>query len=1170
MGTPRRASSIGSEASEKASSEETPLFSHLQQSVPVRPGTITGLHRADAALVFATRFRNCPGHYLWLCADNQECERIAQNIRFFLPAELSGQVIVLPGAEADPYRGLSPHPEILAARSLGLWRVARMDSAFVLTTVSGLMPQLISPIDFADRCIELEVGGFVPPVHLLERLRSAGYVSEDPVSEFGEFSVRGGIIDVFSPSRAYPVRIEMFGDEIESIREFDPSTQRSVGLVPQCDIVPMHELAVTKREIQRWHQSAPDHWADVRFAEELQEKMQFTDDGELFNGYEGLLPLVVETGNSLLQYRLAPDPGLQWQLILDDAQRLSNELDQRYRELAARYEDRSEANELVLAPARLFQSREWWEDLVEESETFFIDPTTNESGDDQVFDFHSETQYQGRIPDLIQQIGSWRERGDRIVFVMSTWGMAERLQDILKEYDVAASLVAGGLDGVRGPIAITHGALSESFSSRSLGTHFLTQSAVFGDAPSKPSQRKVRKPEVRGPFLSDFRDLKPGDFVVHVDHGIGEFVGLKKIGVADDSREFVLLSYRGGSKLYVPTDRLDLLQKYGSIGHSKPQLDKLGGASWSKTKSRIKKAMRDMAEELLKLYAKRAVAQGHGFAPDDEMMREFEDAFEFDETTDQRAAILDVKKDMESETPMDRLICGDVGYGKTEVAMRAAFKAVEGDRQVALLAPTTVLAFQHFNTFRQRCQGFPVNVEMISRFRSRKEQVEILDRVNKGRIDILIGTHRMLSKDVKFDRLGLIVVDEEQRFGVAQKERLKKLKTKVDVLTLSATPIPRTLNMSMIGLRDLSIIETPPKDRLAIQTVVVKFGREIIRSAIDLEMKRKGQTFFLYNKVETIHSIAQMIKDTVPEARVAVAHGQMRESMLEEVMMDFLDYKYDVLVSTTIIENGIDIPNANKLIVNRADRFGLSQLYQLRGRVGRSSRRAYSYLLIPSEETLSTDARRRLKAIREFSDLGAGFRIAALDLEIRGAGNLLGGEQHGHINAVGFELYTKLLEKAIQELKSGKVEDDVPTAIDLKMDIQIPEHYIEEPNTRLWLYKRVSSVSGEQEMESLREETLDRSGRFPRSVSNLFEYSRLRLRGGQMKILSIDKKGGQILIKFSPETPISPERIIQFMSSRDSTSLTPEGVLSVGVESSRPSEVFGRIHGFLDELAVLQ
>ncbi|MCH6570783.1 MAG: transcription-repair coupling factor, partial [Acidobacteria bacterium] len=638
----------------------------------------------------------------------------------------------------------------------------------------------------------------------------------------------------------------------------------------------------------------------------------------------------------------------------------------------------------------------------------------------------------------------------------------------------------------------------------------------------------------------------------------------------EELKEFVVLSYRNSAKLYVPIDRLGLIQKYSGAGGTAPKIDRLGGVSWEKTKRRIKKSMRDLAEDLLKLYARREMEKGYAFSTDDSLSKEFEEAFEYEETPDQLAAIQNVKQDMEQERPMDRLICGDVGYGKTEVAMRAAFKAVNDSKQVAVLAPTTVLAFQHYNTFRERCQGFPVSIEMLSRFKSRAEQADTLRRTSLGLVDVLIGTHRLLSKDVHFKDLGLIVVDEEQRFGVAQKERLKQLRTKVDVLALSATPIPRSLNMSLIGLRDLSIIETPPRDRLAIQTVVVKFSRSIIRSAIDLELKREGQVFFVHNSVETIYSIATMIQEIMPEARVAVAHGQMREGQLQKVMIDFLNYRYDVLVATTIIENGLDISRANTLIVDRSDRFGLAQLYQLRGRVGRSSRRAYAYLMIPSQDFLSQDASKRLAAIKEFSELGSGFRIAAMDLEIRGAGNLLGSDQHGHMDVVGFELYTKLLEQTIRELRGEEVREEVQTNIDLRMDIQIPEHYIDDSNLRLWLYKRVSSAPDPSALESLKEEVVDRFGKYPNSVSNLFGYASLRLRAEQLKILSLERKGSRVFLKLREDTPISREHVIDLVSRNGRLGLTPEGTMSAEISSTLPDEVFQNIHALLDEVAVLE
>jgi transcription-repair coupling factor (superfamily II helicase) len=655
--------------------------------------------------------------------------------------------------------------------------------------------------------------------------------------------------------------------------------------------------------------------------------------------------------------------------------------------------------------------------------------------------------------------------------------------------------------------------------------------------------------------------------VVHIDHGIGVFRGLRSLGVDADEREFVALEYKDGAKLYVPVDRLDLIQKYAAGGDAKPRVDRLGGASWTKTKSRIRKSMRKLAEELLKLYARREIASGHAFPEDDEFFREFEKTFQYEETPDQISAIEETKRDMESERPMDRLVCGDVGYGKTEVAMRAAFKAVNGGKQVALLTPTTVLAFQHFNTFAERFEGFPVNISMLSRFLTRDRQKEVLKNTSGGLTDILIGTHRILSKDVRFKDLGLIVVDEEQRFGVAQKEKLKSLKAQVDVLALSATPIPRTLNMSLIGIRDLSIIETPPRDRLAIQTSVTKFSRNTIRSAIDLELKRSGQTFFVHNSIETIYSIAEMVQKVVPEARVAVAHGQMKENQLEKIMLDFLEYRFDVLVCTTIIENGLDIPRANTIIVNRADHFGLSQLYQLRGRVGRSDRRAYAYLMIPSGDSLSPTARKRLAAIKEFSELGSGFRLAAMDLEIRGAGNLLGGEQHGHIRTVGYELYVKLLEQTIRELKGEKVPEEIRSSIDLRMDIQIPEHYVEDPNLRLWLYKRVSTAADETSIEQFREEMTDRFGKYPRSVSNLMEYARLRLKSQVLRITSLERKASEVVLRFREDTPLIAERVISMAQERDDLAFSPSGDLILTTSFSEPNALFDHLNELLDKMS---
>ncbi len=630
---------------------------------------------------------------------------------------------------------------------------------------------------------------------------------------------------------------------------------------------------------------------------------------------------------------------------------------------------------------------------------------------------------------------------------------------------------------------------------------------------------------------------------------------LKRIEVGFETQEFMELHYAGEDKLFVPVERLDLVQKYS--GAARPSLDKLGGTTWEKAKTRVKKAMRDMAEELLKLYAARKAIQGHAFSPDSHWQQEFEDAFEWELTPDQQTAIADIKGDMETSVSMDRLLCGDVGYGKTEVAMRAAFKAVMDGKQVAFLAPTTVLAFQHLKTLRDRFAAFPVRIDMVSRFRSKAEQKQIVDDLQAGKIEIIVGTHRLLSKDVQFRDLGLLVVDEEQRFGVAHKERIKQIRKRVDVLTMTATPIPRTLNMSLAGIRDMSIIETPPKDRLSIQTNVVKFDQPVITRAIRTEIERGGQIYFVHNRVESIYSLGNLLTRLVPEARIAVAHGQMSEEALERVMVDFVAHKYDVLLATTIIENGLDISNANTIIVNRADRYGLSQLYQLRGRVGRSDRRAYAYLLIPPEDSLSPVAKKRLAAIREFSDLGSGFRVAALDLEIRGAGNLLGGEQSGHIEAVGFDMYMKLLEQTMKELKGEEIEDELRANVNLRVDLRVDESYIPDMNQRLTVYRRMAAVRTAPELDKMMDEVRDRYGAPPVSVLNLAEYASIRLLADRLRVESVDREGQLVVLKFRPDAQLDPTWLFKVVQSRGDVALHPPATLKLDLRapaSRKPHE----------------
>jgi transcription-repair coupling factor (superfamily II helicase) len=738
-------------------------------------------------------------------------------------------------------------------------------------------------------------------------------------------------------------------------------------------------------------------------------------------------------------------------------------------------------------------------------------------------------------------------------------------------------------------ITLCVGDLSVGFALPNVKLTVYTEADIFDEAVhadrAAGNQSKGKRSQL-GAFLSDFRDLKIGDYIVHIDHGIGRFQGLVQIDMsgpetsadiyarmigeggqkAESKREFMLLTYADGAKLYVPVERLDLVQKFASSELSSPSLDRLGGIAWAKTKARVKRAMRDMAEELLKLYAERKLVTGFAFSGDTPWQQEFEDAFPYELTPDQATTINDVKKDMEQPVPMDRLLCGDVGYGKTEVAMRAAFKAVMEGKQVAVLAPTTVLAYQHFQNFKARFAAFPAKIELLSRFRSPKEQKDVVAEVEKGTVDVVIGTHRILSRDLAFKELGLVIVDEEQRFGVAHKERLKQIKKRVDVLTMSATPIPRTLNMSLLGMRDMSVIETPPRDRLAIQTNVVPFNENIIRSAIELELQRQGQVFFVHNRVESIEEVAALLKRIVPEARFIVAHGQMGEKEMEQAVLDFVDYKYDVLVATTIIENGIDIPRANTIIINRADNYGLSQLYQLRGRVGRASRRAYAYLLIPPEQELTPIARKRLAAIREFSDLGAGFRIAALDLELRGAGNLLGGQQSGHIDTIGFDLYCQMLERTVQELRGEPIEEELNTQLNLSVDTRIPEEYVFDMSQRLRTYKRIASTRSDEELWRIHEEVADRYGRLPESVENLFQYARVRREAEQLGIISIDRVGESLAIKLSEKAKVEPQKLLQFIAGNNAASFSPNGVLKLKLmanEEEISARIFATLRNFL-------
>jgi transcription-repair coupling factor (superfamily II helicase) len=864
-------------------------------------------------------------------------------------------------------------------------------------------------------------------------------------------------------------------------------------------------------------------------------------------------------------------------VMTDEPELLSTELEQFWEKVEEAHE-RSEIGNLVRSTDLYVSPDEWKEKLLSAPGVDMEHLGVARSDDIESLEFHSQPspRFHGSIPLMLEQVKKHIAENRRVLVVAPNTGELERLADFFTEYGVSfrlGSRTRGGESYADETAYFAGEVLTTTLVKAYIPDGMILPEAglaVFGtrdlfDESESVVSRPQRQKSKTSAFLSDFRDLQVGDYVVHVEHGIGQYQGLKEINQGDGDAEFMLLEYADSAKLYVPLTRLDLVQKYRSAEGAKPVLSHLGTAAWARTKARVRKAMKDMTEELLKLYAQRQTAQGHSFPADNEWMREFEDAFEYSETEDQAQAITDVKRDMESSQPMDRLLCGDVGYGKTEVAMRAAFKAISDNKQVAALAPTTVLAFQHYETFKQRFAAFPVTIEMISRFRTPKQQKEILQRIEAGKVDILIGTHRLLSKDVKFADLGLLVVDEEQRFGVRHKERLKQMRKEVDVLTMSATPIPRTLHMSIVGLRDMSVIETPPKDRIAIQTVVASWDERLIRSAIEQELERGGQVYFVHNRVDTIWEIAAKLQSLAPKARVTVGHGQMGEGELEKVMLKFMRHEADILVATTIIENGLDIPLCNTILINRADRLGLSELYQLRGRVGRSNRRAYAYLLLPAEIELTPIARRRLAALKEFSDLGAGFKIAALDLELRGAGNLLGGEQSGHIEAVGFDLYTQMLEQAVREMK-GEAEPQPQAQLNLGLNIRIPPEYIPEENQRLRMYKRVAGVEAERQLADVESELKDRYGEPPLPVQQLLRYAALRLQAVQAGVTGIERKRDLVSVRFRQDAPVDPARLASFVSSQRGAQFLPDGTLKFQAKGMGARELLEQLQTLLENL----
>jgi transcription-repair coupling factor (superfamily II helicase) len=1104
--------------------------------------SLSGLHDVAKALIAAYLTHELRRPAFFITDSNRRAEALAETVRFFssIFPGINGGVATLPAFDTLPWESQSPHPDILERRAATLFRLTDGQVSLVIAPVQAALWRFQDATLYLSLARTLTKDAEVPLEEFIAHLAGVGYTRTEMVELPGQFAMRGGIVDVFSAEAPRPVRIELLGDTVESVREFDPRTQRSIAPVQRTTLLPLTEWNVAT--LVGATQSAAASWEATSFFGPAEQSGQ----SSLFELAESSLKPVV---------------------FLDEPQNLRDAAEKHLTQATAIYERHGSAT--APSASHFFLNEEEFAAALAKTSQAHLEQLAVNIGSAPQFELSSRPspRFHGDVVACMAAVKAQLTSGGKAFLTAASTGELERLADISREYDVpyvlgesenaAAGFTAEGAMETAGLLLI-RAPFAEGVTFPDAKLTIFGHADLFDVAPTV--ERPSHKIRTSG-FFTDFAELKPGDFIVHVDHGIGQFEGLRQIESDGHRGEFMLLRYADDARLYVPLERMDLVQSYRVVEGSHPTLDKLGGTGWNTRKTRVRKSLEDMAEQLLTLYAARKTAQGFAFSGDGNFQREFEDAFEFEETVDQNTAIADIKRDMERPTPMDRLLCGDVGYGKTEVAMRAAFKAVSDSKQVAVLAPTTVLAFQHFETFKQRFAAFPVRIEMLSRFRSAAEQKKILAELEAGRVDVVIGTHRLLSKDVKFQDLGLLVVDEEQRFGVAHKERLKEMRQNVDALALSATPIPRTLHMSLVGLRDMSVIETPPRDRLAIQTVVASFQEDLVRRAIENELAREGQVYFIHNRVESIYSLATLVQKLVPKARVVVGHGQMGEKDLESVMLKFIRDEADVMVATTIVENGLDIPKANTILINRADRLGLAELYQLRGRVGRSHQRAYAYLLVPPDTSLSEIARKRLSAMKEFSELGAGFRIAALDLELRGAGNMLGRQQHGHIEAIGFDMYCQMLERAVSKLKGEESAPELRTTLSLGLDVRIPENYIPSENLRLRTYKRISSIATEEEKQDVRRELTDRFGAPPATVENLLEYAVLKSMCERLRISAVERQGNRIAIRFHAETPLDPATLVKVVRSRKGIKLDPSGVL--WLETTRGESVPGALRNVL-------
>jgi transcription-repair coupling factor (superfamily II helicase) len=1109
---------------------------------------LTGLGGSSKAYLLSYWREKVRGPLLVIVPHLRNAEILLKDLRFFMK-DSEAPSFLFPPWETLPYDDIPPHPEITRERVKALFSLLKGEEIVIVSSIKALMQKVLAPVDLEESVFPLSVGEEIDRERMIHFLREGGYVAAKIVEERGDFSVRGAIIDLSTPFYEEALRLEFDGDRLDSIRRFETETQRSLpqGMMENAILLPT-------RDISRDAAVQPLK--------------------TLFDYLKGNEIVFVEEGDE----------------VEKEAEAFSRLIDQHYEKALFKKKAVSPPETAYLRDEEVMLCLEKFRKVYLQGGPLSPSPCQ------QVFSFEMETHESlqremktvltaktgfpetSPLSILLKNLHDWQAKGMRVFVISHTSGQADRLRELFSEYKVEPHLEKGirfreALDPTGKDLVLLVGSLSSGFRNPWEEWVILTEEEIFGERRRLP-ERKVRRSMVsaswqRGsPTLSAYRELREDDFIVHIDYGIGHYRGLRHLKIGGVSNDYLLLEYQDGDKLYLPVDRLNLIQRYiGGDGKS-PRLDKLGSHSWQRAKRKAKAAVSEMVKELLDLYAARQVFEGFKFPPVDQFYKEFEATFEYEETPDQLEAIDAVTKDMSSPKPMDRLICGDVGYGKTEVALRAAYRAVMSGKQVAILVPTTILAQQHHQTFCERFRIYPVVIEVLSRFKSPREQKEVLQRLEDGKVDIVIGTHRLLQKGVSFRDLGLVVIDEEHRFGVSHKEKLKQMRKLVDVITLTATPIPRTLQMAVSGIRDLSLIQTPPENRLSIRTFVIRYDEEVIRDAIRREFDRGGQVFFVHHRVQNIHTIARRLKELIPEASLAIAHGQMREKELEKVMLQFVGKEVNLLVCTSIIESGLDIPNANTILVNHAERFGLADLYQIRGRVGRGSHQAYAYLVIPGDFILSRDATRRLRAIQELSELGSGFRLAIQDLEIRGAGNLLGPSQSGHITAVGFELYTQLMEKAVRELKGEDVVEEITPEIHFHLPAFIPEAYVDDPGERLSLYRKLSLSRSDEELERTRDELIDRFGKIPEEVDHLLEVIKVKILLTRMAIKKFEETPSRIVLTFDENTRVSPQKIVDFVHRGEGQyRLTPDSKLIIEGWPDTRRDPFGAAKKLLQALA---